>query len=201
VYGLVVVGLVNPRHLKRNSVARPGDKLILGKALGVGTYAAAFRGALLTDSDYAALLETTTQLNTPGPVLACLDGVHALTDIGGSGLLGHLLDVCQASGLRAKVDFAALPLLPKVVDFASGTPVAEIAARNWAGYGGAVCLANHLTDGQRGLLADPQTSGGLLVSCTPETVTEVLSIFLQQGFPHVSVIGELGEGISGVDVV
>ncbi|MBS1158832.1 MAG: selD [Proteobacteria bacterium] len=201
IYGLVVIGLVNPAHLKRNSVARPGDKLILGKPLGVGIYVEAQRQGLLTDSDYEALIECTTQLNTPGPVLACLDGVHALTDIGGCGLLGHLLDVCKGSGLRARVDFSALPLLPKTLEFARLGQVAEVARRNWAGCRESVALAAPLAELECSLLADPQTSGGLLVSCTPETVTEVLSVFLQQGFVHVSVIGELGEGLPGVDVV
>ncbi|MGE5469278.1 MAG: selenide, water dikinase SelD [Bacteroidota bacterium] len=201
VYGLVAIGLVNPAHLKRNSVARPGDKLILGKAIGVGIYAAALRDGLLTDSEYQVLLETTTQLNTPGPVLACLDGVHALTDIGGSGLLGHLLDVCKASGQRARVEASVLPLLSRVGEFAAHGRLADVATRNWADYGDAVHLAGHLGAVERALLADPQTSGGLLVSCSAETVTEVLSIFLQQGFAHVSVIGEMGEGEPGIDVV
>ena len=201
VYGLVVIGLVNPAHLKRNSVAQAGDKLILGKSIGVGAYAEAFRKDLLTDSEYTALLESTTQLNTPGPLLACLDGVHALTDIGGCGLLGHLLDFCRNSALRARLEFAAVPLLPKVGEFALGNEPGGVIEHNWASYGGAVSLAPGLDGQARSLLADPQTSGGLLVSCTPETVTEVLSIFLQQGFAHVSVIGELGAGEPGVEVV
>jgi len=201
VYGLVAIGLVNPQHLKRNSVAQAGDKLILGKPVGIGTYAEVLRKGLLTDSEYEALVDSATQLNTPGPVLACLDGVHALTDIGGCGVLGHLLDLCRGSGLRASVEFSAVPLLPKLLDFARGGHVADLVERNWAGYGDAVRLMLPDADLARSLLADPQTSGGLLVSCAPDTVTEVLSIFLQQGFAHVSVIGELAEGEPGVDVV
>jgi len=201
IYGLVVIGLVNPAHLKRNSTARPGDKLILGKALGVGVYSAALKKDGLSESDYATMLESTTQLNTPGPVLACLDGVHAVTDVTGFGLLGHLLEVCKGSGLRARLDFADLPFLPKAMDLARQGHVTGASGRNWTSYGGSVQLAGGLGDVERALLTDPQTSGGLLVSCTPETVTEVLSIFLQQGFSHVSVIGELGEGEPGIDVV
>jgi selenide, water dikinase len=200
-YGLVAVGLVNPQHLKRNSVAQAGDKLILGKPIGVGIYGEVLRKGLLTDSEYEALLENATQLNTPGPVLACLDGVHAMTDIGGGGLLGHLVDLCKTSKLRTQLEFSAVPLLPQLLEFALGGHVASLGERNWASYGEAVCLGGAFAGLARALFTDPQTSGGLLISCAPDAVTEVLSIFLQQGFSHVSVIGEFGTGEPGVDVV
>ncbi len=194
IYGLVAIGLVNPAHLKRNAGARPGDRLILGKPLGVGVYSAALKKEKLSESDYENMIANTTQLNTPGPVLACLDGVHAVTDVTGFGLLGHLMEVCKGSGVRANVEFSALPLLGRALEFADAGYVTGASARNWASYGEAVQLAAGLGDNERALLTDPQTSGGLLVSCTPDTVTEVLSIFLQQGFSHVSVIGEVVEG-------
>jgi len=201
IYGLVAIGLVNPAHLKRNSAAKAGDKLILGKALGVGVYSAALKKGLLHASDYEAMVASTTQLNTPGPVLACLDGVHALTDVTGFGLLGHLLEVTKGSGLRATVNFADLPFLPRARELAAAGHITGASGRNWASYGSDVHLGDGIGDAERALLTDPQTSGGLLVSCAPETMTEVLSIFLQQGFPHVSVIGELSEGETGVAVV
>ena len=194
IYGLVAIGLVNPAHLKRNSGAQPGDRLILGKPLGVGVYSAALKKDKLSGSDYESMIANTTQLNTPGPVLACLDGVHAVTDVTGFGLLGHLMEVCKGSGVRAQVDFSALPLLNRVLEFADAGYVTGASARNWASYGEAVQLAAGLGDIEKALMTDPQTSGGLLVSCTPDTVTEVLSIFLQQGFSHVSVIGEIVAG-------
>ena len=194
IYGLVAIGLVNPAHLKRNSGAQPGDRLILGKPLGVGVYSAALKKDKLSDSDYESMIANTTQLNTPGPVLACLDGVHAVTDVTGFGLLGHLMEVCKGSGVRAQVDFSALPLLNRALEFADAGYVTGASARNWASYGEAVQLAAGLGDIEKALMTDPQTSGGLLVSCTPDTVTEVLSIFLQQGFSHVSVIGEIVAG-------
>ncbi len=200
IYGLVAIGLVNPAQLKRNSGARPGDRLILGKALGVGVYSAALKKDKLSDSDYEQMVASATQLNTPGPVLACLDGVHAVTDVTGFGLLGHLMEVCKGSGVRAKLDFSALPLLSHALAFADAGYVTGASARNWASYGESVHLAAGLGDNERALLSDPQTSGGLLVSCTPDTVTEVLSIFLQQGFSHVSVIGEVIEGEAGIEV-
>jgi len=200
IYGLVAIGLINPEHLKRNSGARPGDRLILGKSLGVGVYSAALKKDKLSESDYEVMVASATQLNTPGPVLACLDGVHAVTDVTGFGLLGHLMEVCKGSAVRARVDFSALPLLSRALEFADAGYVTGASARNWASYGDAVQLAAGLGDNERALLTDPQTSGGLLVSCTPETVTEVLSIFLQQGFSHVSVIGEVIEGEPGIEV-
>jgi selenide, water dikinase len=200
IYGLVAIGLVNPTHLKRNSGARPGDRLILGKPLGVGVYSAALKKDKLSDSDYENMVSNTTQLNTPGPVLACLDGVHAVTDVTGFGLLGHLMEVCKGSAVQAKLEYSALPLLSRATEFADAGYVTGASARNWASYGEAVQLAAGLGDSAKALLTDPQTSGGLLVSCTPETVTEVLSIFLQQGFSHVSVIGEVLAGEPAIAV-
>ena len=200
IYGLVVIGLVNPEHLKRNSAARPGDRLVLGKAVGVGVYSAALKQDKLHASDYETLLASTTQLNTPGPVLACLDGVHAVTDVTGFGVLGHLAEICKGSGVAARLRFADVPLLPRAVELVEAGFMTGASARNWASYGHLVRLADSLGNGARTLLTDPQTSGGLLVSCTPESVTEVLSIFLQQGFTHVSVIGEIVEGLPGIDI-
>ena len=201
IYGLVAIGIVNPAHLKRNSGAKPGDKLILGKPLGVGVYSAALKKDQLLASDYQAMVATTTQLNTPGPVLACLDGVHAVTDVTGFGLAGHLLEVCKGSGLRATVNYADLPLLARAGEFVEAGLMTGASGRNWASYGDRVSLAAGLDSSAQTLLSDPQTSGGLLVSCAPDTVTEVLSLFLQHGFTHVSVIGEMTEGEPGIAVV
>ncbi len=195
IYGLVAIGLVHPSHLKRNSGARPGDKLILGKALGVGLYSAAFKKGLLAQHDYDVMIATTTQLNTPGSTLGCLAGVHAMTDVTGFGLLGHLLEICKGSGVSAVLDYEALPLLPNALDYAARGCVTGASARNWAGYGEHVVLdPQRVGEVERALLTDPQTSGGLLVSCAPEVVTEVLSIFLQQGFEQATIIGEIVEG-------
>ena len=200
IYGLVAIGLVNPTHLKRNSAAKAGDKLILGKQLGVGVYSAALKKEQLHAADYEAMVATTTQLNTPGPMLACLDGVHAVTDVTGFGLLGHLQEVCKGSGLGANLNFADLPLLPRAHELARAGYVTGASNRNWASYGDNIKLGASIGEVERALLSDPQTSGGLLVSCAPDTVTEVLSLFLQQGFTHVSVIGEMVEGSPVINV-
>lgn len=201
IYGLVAIGIVNPAHLKRNSGAKAGDKLILGKQLGVGVYSAALKKDQLHASDYEAMVASTTQLNTPGPVLACLDGVHAVTDVTGFGLAGHLLEVCKGSGLRATIKYHDLPLLPRAREFVEAGLLTGASGRNWASYGDQVRLAASFDPTAQTLLTDPQTSGGLLVSCSPDTVTEVLSLFLQHGFSHVSVIGEMAEGAPGIDIV
>jgi selenide,water dikinase len=200
IYGLVVIGIVNPAHLKRNSAARPGDKLILGKQVGVGIYSAALKKDKLHDSDYEAMIATTTQLNTPGPVLACLDGVHAITDVTGFGVLGHLAEICKGSGVAAHLRFADVPLLTRAAELVGEGFMTGASSRNWASYGHLVRLDPGLGEAAQTLLTDPQTSGGLLVSCAAESVTDVLSIFLQQGFTHVSVIGEIVEGAPGIDV-
>ena len=195
IYGLVAIGLVHPRNLRRNGGAKPGDALILGKGLGVGLYSAAYKKGQLSAHDYATMIASTTQLNTPGSTLGCLAGVHAMTDVTGFGLLGHLLEVCKAYDVAAQLDYAARPILPNALDYAARGCVTGASARNWAAYGKSVQLdPERFGDAERALLTDPQTSGGLLVACAPEVVTEVLSLFLQQGFERAAVIGEVVKG-------
>ena len=195
IYGLVAIGLVHPGNVRRNTGAKDGDKLILGKGLGVGLYSAAFKKGVLAPQDYAAMIASTTQLNTPGSTLGCLSGVHAMTDVTGFGLLGHLVEICKGSGVKAVLDYAALPILPNALDYAARGCITGASARNWAGYGDSVVLdPERFGDIERALLTDPQTSGGLLISCAPEIATDVLSVFLQQGFNYASVIGEMVEG-------
>ena len=192
IYGLVAIGVVHPDNVRRNSAARPGDKLILGKGLGVGVYGAAFKKGVLAADDYAAMIASTTQLNTPGSVLGTLPGVHALTDVTGFGLLGHLLEICKGASVDALVNYAALPILPNVAEYAARGCVTGASARNWAACGERVRLASpRIGDVERAVLTDPQTSGGLLVACAPEVADEVLELFRQQGFAHAALIGEI----------
>jgi selenide,water dikinase len=200
IYGLVAIGVVDPRHLKRNAGAQPGDAIVLGKPLGVGIYSAALRKDALEAGDYAALRSTTTRLNTPGMALGRERGVHALTDVTGFGLLGHLLEMCRASGVGATVDFARVPLLPATLDFARRGFVTGASGRNFDGYGDALDFApvgNLLT---RDVLTDPQTSGGLLVACAPDRVDAVLAQFENDGFAEAAVIGEFVAGAPRVAV-
>jgi selenide,water dikinase len=200
IYGLVAIGLVDPRNLKRNAGARPGDKLVLGKPLGVGIYSAALKKGQLDDDRYRAMIENATKLNTPGPALGRMAGVHALTDVTGFGLLGHLIEICKGSGVSARVDWNALPLLPGALDLARSGFLTGASGRNFAGYGDKVVLAPAIDDAAKALLTDPQTSGGLLVSCTPDSVAEVLAAFRADGFAQATVIGEMRAGAAGVRV-
>jgi selenide,water dikinase len=200
IYGLVAIGLVDPRRLKRNADAKPGDKIVLGKALGVGVYGAALKKEQITATQYQTMVASTTQLNTPGMRLAELSGVHALTDVTGFGLLGHLLEVCKGSGVRATVHWSATPLLPDAWELAAAGHVTGGSSRNWSGYGGLVDLTMY-GEIERALLTDPQTSGGLLVACAPEAVEDVLQIFRAEGFSRAGVIGEISSGAPGVSVV
>jgi selenide,water dikinase len=200
IYGLVAIGLVNPKHVKRNADAKPADKIILGKALGVGVYGAAVKKQQVTNAQYQELIASTTQLNTPGMHLAQMPGVHALTDVTGFGLLGHLLEVCRGSGVRARVQWSSVPLLADARTLASTGFVTGGSARNWKGYGHLVDLATHDAVAQA-ILTDPQTSGGLLVACAPEVVNDVLDCFRREGFQRAAVVGEIEAGSPGVAVV
>jgi selenide,water dikinase len=200
IYGLVAIGLVHPRNVKRNAEARPGDKIILGKALGVGLYGAAVKKQQVTDAQYRELIDATTQLNTPGVRLAQLPGVHALTDVTGFGLLGHLLEVCRGSGVRARVEWRSVPLLTNARALASAGLVTGGSARNWQGYGNLVDLTTH-GGVEQAILTDPQTSGGLLVACAPGAVDAVLDCFRREGFHRAAVIGHIDAGAPGVSVV
>ena len=194
IYGLVGIGVVDPRRVKQNSGGQAGDHLILGKPLGVGIYSAALKKGLLSADQYAAMIAATTQLNTAGADLAALDGVHAMTDITGFGLLGHLLEITRASKVAAHAELARLPLLPGVSTLAQGGHITGASERNWASYGSEVKLADGIADWQRALLTDPQTSGGLLVSCTDETREAVLGTFRRHGFAQATEIGRLQAG-------
>jgi len=200
IYGLVAIGLVDPRRVTRNAAAAAGDKIILGKALGVGIYGAAFKRQQLIDAHYQEMIASTTQLNTPGMRLAGLAGVHALTDVTGFGLLGHLMEVCRGSGVRATVRWTAIPLFAKARELAVAGHVTGGSARNWKSYGNLVDLTTHGPIDQA-LLTDPQTSGGLLVACAPEVADEVLEIFRAEGFASAAVIGDIESGPPGISVV
>src|SRR5262245_29792052 len=200
IYGLVAIGLVNPRHVKRNADAKPGDRIILGKALGVGLYGAAVKKQQVSDAQYRELIASTTQLNTPGMHLAQMPGVHALTDVTGFGLLGHLLEVCRGSGVRARLQWNSVPLLADARTLASTGLVTGGSARNWTGYGSLIDLTTHGAV-EQAILTDPQTSGGLLVACAPEVVDDVLDCFRREGFQSAVVIGEIEPGSPAIAVV
>jgi selenide,water dikinase len=200
IYGLVVMGLVHPSKVKRNAGARAGDVLVLGKPLGVGVLSAALKKDVLGADGYAAMIANTTKLNKPGRLLSDMPGVHALTDVTGFGLLGHLLELARGAKLEARLDMGKIPLLPGVEQLAHDGFFTGASGRNWDAYGHEVELAPQLTAAQRVLLTDPQTSGGLLVSCDPASVDEVLALFAREGFGDAAVIGRMDAGAPRVVV-
>jgi selenide,water dikinase len=194
IYGLVVLGLVHPGKVKRNDQAKDGDVLILGKGLGVGILSAALKKGELSLAGYQEMIASATKLNTPGKRFADLAQVSALTDVTGFGLAGHLLEVCRGSRLAAEVRFDELPLLPIAKELAQQGYVTGASKRNWAGYGDEVRLPVEFAQWKQNLLTDPQTSGGLLVSCQPEVVDTVLTIFGDEGFSYAKAIGRMRSG-------
>lgn len=200
IYGLAALGVAHPQHIRRNSTGRGGDVVVLGKPLGVGILSAALKKGQLKPEGYRALIEVTTALNTAGPELARLPGVHAITDVTGFGLLGHLLEMCRGSGHGARLSMASVPLIENVLALAEAGLLTGASARNAASYGKDLELAPEITSAQQALLTDPQTSGGLLVASSEETLQDVLAIFRRHGFTRAAMIGTLVEGDIRVEV-
>src|SRR5262245_20291861 len=194
IYGLVALGIVDPRKVKRNSTPKPGDSIILGKPLGIGILSAALKKGKLSEAGYRAMLDWTTRLNTPGEALAELPGVHALTDVTGFGLAGHLLEICRGSKLGAELRFDSLPIIPEELEWVKQDVATGASDRNWNGYGHEIALPEGFPEWKRKLLTDPQTSGGLLVSCSPDAVRQVLEEFKKRGFAEVALIGKISGG-------
>ena len=192
IYGLVVLGLAHPSRIKRNASAQAGDVLVLGKPLGVGVLSAALKKEQLSDEGYAQMIATTTRLNTPGPELAAIDGVHAMTDVTGFGLAGHALELARGSAVDVHIAWSQVPLLDGVRSLAELGHITGASARNWSGYGADVQLpASGFDAMDQALLTDPQTSGGLLVSCAPESLDAVMAVFERHGFAQAAVVGKV----------
>lgn len=194
IYGLVALGLIDPARVKRNDRARTGDALILGKALGIGILGAALKKGELKETAYQQMLESATQLNTPGIRLSAMERVHALTDVTGFGLLGHLLEICRGSKLVATLDFERIPILSAARQMVQAGHATGASDRNWGSYQHAVTLPAGSPQWHRKILTDPQTSGGLLVACDRAIVPEVLDVFKQEGFEYAAQIGRLAGG-------
>jgi selenide,water dikinase len=190
---------VHPARVKRNADARVGDRLILGKPLGVGILSAALKKEKLDAAGYACMLAVTTQLNTPGPDLAALDGVHALTDVTGFGLAGHALEIARGAQCVVQLDWARVPFIEGVHALASAGIVTGASGRNWAAYGTEIAVSASFGAADQALLSDPQTSGGLLVSCSADAVDSVLEIFRRHGFDAACEIGQIlpASGVPG----
>jgi selenide,water dikinase len=194
IYGLVAMGLVHPDKVLTNRTAQAGDVLILTKALGVGVLSAAFKQERLPPGGYEALIASTTQLNTLGATLGDAPGVHAVTDVTGFGLLGHLLEMCRGAGLTAVLDPAAPAVLTGAEELARAGVRTGASGRNWTSYGEAVDLPADTPDWRRDLLSDPQTSGGLLIAVDPAEADALLARARAAGFDKARVVGRLEAG-------
>ncbi len=194
IYGLVALGLVRPDRILRNCGARPGDVLILGKPLGIGVFSAALKKGILSDADYRTMIASTTLLNTPGAGIASIAGVHAVTDVTGFGLLGHLAEVCRGAGVGAVVHRRSTPVFDGARRLVREGVRTGASARNWESVAGIVETAADWSEPDRDLLCDPQTSGGLLAACAPEAGDEVLELFRRCGHDGAAIIGEIVDG-------
>ena len=201
IYGLVALGLVHPDRLLRNSTALAGDNLILTKPLGVGVLSAALKQGRLDAVGYAAMIASTTQLNTAGAELAAVPGVHALTDITGFGLIGHTLELCRASGVGAELLDGAAPLLAGAEALAREGVRTGASGRNWDSCQAAVDLASDFEAWRLDLLTDPQTSGGLLIAVAAGQTQAVLDKVRGAGFAESAVVGRLTAGQPRIQVL
>jgi len=190
IFGLAVTGRVKLSHLKANATAKVGDKLFLTKPIGVGILATAQKKSIVTPDHIAAAISSMTSLNKIGYELSLIDGVNAMTDVTGFGLMGHLLEICEGSNTGAVIDFEKVPTLNRTAleDYHARGCVPGGAHRNFASYGKHIDIPAGFT---RDLLCDPQTSGGLLVSVSNDSsISLVENILKSHGLPS-TIIGEL----------
>jgi selenide, water dikinase len=187
IFGLAVTGRVSISQLKRNDTAKAGDRLYLTKPLGVGILTTAQKQKKLLPEHATVARDTMVQLNSIGRQIAELPGVNAMTDVTGFGLLGHLLEMCEGSGVNARLDSDTVPVLPHVADYIAQGCIPGGSARNFASYGGKVSA---LTAAQQALLCDPQTSGGLLVAVNAEGEAALIHLAVAHDIA-LSPIGEL----------
>lgn len=200
IYGLAVIGTCKLSNLRKNSGARLGDTLILTKGIGVGIYSAAFKKQELDRAGYEEMMASVTLLNRVGAELGKDDAVHAVTDVTGFGILGHALEMARGSNAGIALDYAALPFLHQAEHLAQGGFVTGASTRNWASYGHDVRLPGDYPLWKQQLLTDPQTSGGLLVSCAPEKAERLLGSIRAAGYPSASIIGKVTDDKGRVTV-
>jgi selenide, water dikinase len=200
IYGLAVIGTCRREAVRRNADALAGDAVILTKALGVGVYAAAIKRAALDADGYRDFIGTTTLLNRVGQDLAAEPAVHALTDVTGFGILGHGLELARGAGLTLALDAAALPLLPRAEALAREGFVTGASHRNWTAFGSEVALPPDFPEWRRHLMTDPQTSGGLLVTCAADQAEAILARIRAAGYPSAARIGRMEAGPARIRV-
>jgi selenide,water dikinase len=200
IYGLAVIGTCAPQHVRRNAGAKPGDVLILTKPIGVGIYSSAIKSNALTQGGYTEMIATTTLLNKIGAELGHDESVHAMTDVTGFGLLGHGLEMARGSQLRLVVRIDDVPLLSQAAVLAQQGFVTGASRRNWSSYGNDVEIPEEMSEWRLHLLADPQTSGGLLVAVASERAESILCMIRDAGCPFACIIGRMEDGAPAIKV-
>jgi selenide,water dikinase len=199
IFGLAVNGLVDIKNLKQNNTAKKGDVLLLTKKIGVGILTTAEKKNQLIESDKLLAAEQMMELNKVGSRLGAVAGVHAMTDVTGFGLLGHLIEMAEGSGLSATIEFNRVPLISKrLIEYVEVGAVSGGTNRNWDSYGHKVKLENNNAESlYKNILADPQTSGGLLISVGRDSLEEVISVLNEYGLSdRTTPIGEMHESES-----
>jgi selenide,water dikinase len=188
IFGLAVNGTVDISNIKRNDTAKEGDLLFLTKSIGIGTLATASKKGLLQSEDLKTAVSSMTSLNTVGYHLGFLDGVHSMTDVTGFGLAGHLIEMAEGSGLTASLYFDKIPVIPSVWNYIDQGCIPGGTSRNWKSYGHHV---SNIDERNRLIIADPQTSGGLLVAVDPDSVEKFKEVMIQNGIQnkHLEPIG------------
>ncbi|MBQ0710203.1 MULTISPECIES: selenide, water dikinase SelD [unclassified Ochrobactrum] len=200
IYGLAVIGTCKLSNLRKNSGARPGDMLILTKAIGVGIYSAAFKKQELDSAGYDEMMASVTLLNRVGAELGKDDAVHAVTDVTGFGILGHALEMARGSNAGVALDYAALPFLNQAEHLTQAGFVTGASTRNWASYGEDVGLPDDYPLWKQQLLTDPQTSGGLLISCALQEAERLLNRIRTAGYPSARIVGKVTDDAGRVTV-
>jgi selenide,water dikinase len=198
IFGLVAAGLVHPQQVRRNATAQSGDHLLLTKPLGIGVMTTALKKGKLSPEGYAQVLEIMTKLNRIGAQLSQDPAVHAMTDVTGFGLLGHCLEMAEGSTIAVELEAAAIPILPEARTLAKAGIFPGAARRNWEGY--THIQAPQLAEWEQLLLADPQTSGGLLLAVDPEQSPRLLQLLHEQGWLDARRIGYCKAGSPGIYV-
>jgi selenide,water dikinase len=198
IFGLAVNGMVNTKHLKKNNAARNGDLLLLTKPIGVGILATAQKREVIKPDHLGILLNQLCSLNKTGALVGKIEGVHAMTDVTGFGLLGHLIEMAEGSGLSAELHYSNIPILEAVQEYLPQRIIPDATYRNWNGYSSKVGFAPGVNVMEAfTVLPDPQTNGGLLIAVAPESLAEVQAIFTKEGLADfvepIGVMREQGE--------
>lgn len=196
IFGLAVTGILPVSHLKRNSTAREGDLLFLTKPLGVGVLTTAQKRGLLQPQHQPAMIQQLAALNKAGQALGTIKGVTAMTDVTGFGLLGHLLEMAEGSGLQAELSYSALPVADGVREYISQRIFPDATTRNWSSYGTKVKFEKGVNVMEAfTLLPDPQTNGGLLFAAAPDAVQEVEDVLRKASLENYTIpVGRITSG-------